>query len=96
MRITTIENESGSTALHLSGSISGAWVQELQDCCETLLRNGNTISLDLSDVQYAAAAALELLSELKSRNVALVGQTPLVARLLDAYEASQGVKETKC
>jgi len=96
LRITTIQTESGATTLQLSGSISGVWVKELQDCCATSLVNGKAVSLDLSDVQYADAAALELLSNLKSRNVAVVGWTPLVARLLDAYEATRGVKERKC
>ena len=97
LRITTIETESGTTELQLSGSISGVWVHELQTCCETFLANGNTLKLDLSDVQFADVAALELLSKLKSRsNVAVVGRTPLVTRLLDAYEAARDVKEAKC
>ena len=89
LRITTIEMEPGTTALQLSGSISGVWVQELQDCCETLLAKGSAVNLDLSDVQYADVAALELLSKLKSRKVAVVGWTPLVARLFDAHEGQR-------
>jgi ABC-type transporter Mla MlaB component len=84
LRIGTIEMESGARTLQLSGSISGAWVKELQDCCELLLSNGHLVTLDLSDVQYADVAGLELLSKLKSRNVSVVG-SPLVARLLEAY-----------
>ncbi len=89
LRIATIEMESGSKALQLSGSISGPWVQELQECCETWLAGGNPLTLDLNDVQYADFAGLELLSKLKSRNVSVVGWTPLVAKLLDAHEAQR-------
>ena len=87
LKISTNETKSGTKALQLSGSISGAWVQELQDCCERWLAAGNTVTLDLKDVDYADASGLELLSNLKSRQVAVVRWTPLVARLLDAHEA---------
>jgi anti-anti-sigma regulatory factor len=89
LRITVVERESGAPSLQLSGSISGVWVEELQDCCETLLADGNPLSLDLSDVQYVDVDGLELLSKLKSRNVSLVGGTPLVAQLLDAHEGQR-------
>jgi anti-anti-sigma regulatory factor len=89
LRIATVEMESGAKALQLSGSISGAWVQELQECCEIWLAGGNAVTLDLKDVQYADFAGLELLSKLKSRNVSVVGWTPLVAKLLDAHEAQR-------
>jgi anti-anti-sigma regulatory factor len=89
LRITTIEVEAGATALQLSGSISGVWVEELQDCCEALMASGNPVTLDLRDVQYADVAGLELLSKLKARNVSLVAGTPLVAQLLDAHEGQR-------
>ena len=89
LRIATTEMESGTKALQLSGSISGEWVQELQECCETWLACGNPVTLDLEDVQYADFAGLELLSTLKSRNVSVVRWTPLVAELLYAYEAQR-------
>jgi anti-anti-sigma regulatory factor len=87
LRIASIESDSGIKELQLSGSISGVWVQELQACCETWLAAGIALTLDLKDVQYADFAGLEVISKLKSRNVVLVGSTPLLARLLDAYEA---------
>ena len=89
LRIATIEMESGIKELQLSGSISGAWVQELRECCETWLATGNAVTLDLKDVQYADYAGLELISKLKSRNVVVVRRTPLIARLLDAHEAQR-------
>jgi ABC-type transporter Mla MlaB component len=89
LKISAIENESGIKALQLSGSISGAWVQELQSCCESWLAGGSLVTLDLKDVQFADPAGLELLSTLKARNVSVVRWTPLVARLLDAYEAQR-------
>ena len=89
LKIETIEMESGIKKLHLSGSISGAWVQELQECCETWLAAGNAVTLDLKDVQYADHAGLDLISKLKSRNVAVVRLTPLVARLLEVHEAQR-------
>jgi anti-anti-sigma regulatory factor len=95
LRIATVEMGSGAKALQLSGSISGAWVQELQECCETWLAGGNTVTLDLKDVQYADFAGLELLSKLKSRKVCVVGWTPLVAKLLDAHEAQRSQEETQ-
>ena len=87
LRIATIEMQSGIKELHLSGSISGTWVQELQDCCETWLAAGNAVTLDLKDVQYADYAGLELISKLKSRKVIVIRWTPLIAKLFDAHEA---------
>ena len=89
LRITTIETESGIKELQLSGSISDAWVEELHKCCEIWLAAGNTVSLDLKDVQYADYAGLELISKLKSRKVTVVRLTPLVARLLEVHEAQR-------
>ena len=89
LRITTVEMESGIKELQLSGSISDAWVEELQECCETWLAAGNAVTLDLKDVQYADYAGLDLISKLKSRNVTVVRLTPLVARLLEAHEAQR-------
>ena len=89
LRIATIEMGSGIKELHLAGSISGAWVQELQECCETWLAAGNAVTLDLKDVQYADYAGLELISKLKSRKVIVIRWTPLIAKLFDAHEAQQ-------
>jgi anti-anti-sigma regulatory factor len=89
LKITTIEMESGIEELQLSGSISEAWVQELQECCETWLAAGKAVTLDLKDVQYADYSGLELLSKLKSRNVTVVRLTPLIARLLEVHEAQR-------
>jgi anti-anti-sigma regulatory factor len=89
LKITTIEIESGIKELQLSGSISDAWVEELRECCEPWLAAGNTVILDLKDVQYADYAGLEMISKLKSRNVTVIRLTPLVARLLEAHEAQR-------
>jgi anti-anti-sigma regulatory factor len=87
LRITTVDMESGIKELQLSGSISDAWVEALQECCETWLAAGNAVTLDLKEVQYADYAGLELISKLKSRNVTLVGTTSLMARLLEVHES---------
>jgi len=75
LRIITVEMESGTKALQLSGSISDEWVQELRECCETWLAAGNVVTLDLKDVQYADHAGLALISQLRSRNVIVVRWT---------------------
>ena len=84
-----MEMEPGIKELQLSGSISDAWVQELQECCETWLAAGKAVTLDLKDVQYADYAGLELISKLRSRNVTMVRLTPLIARLLEMHEAQR-------
>jgi anti-anti-sigma factor len=87
LKISTVETESANKVLQLSGSISGAWVQELQDCCDAWLAAGNKVTLDLKDVEYADQSGLELLSKLRSQRVSVVRWTPLVAKLLDALDA---------
>jgi ABC-type transporter Mla MlaB component len=101
LKISTVDTESGTKELQLSGSISGAWVQELQNCCEAWLAAGNAVTLDLKDVEFADASGLELISTLRARNVLVVRWTPLVSRLLAAHEArnaefKSAVEETQC
>jgi hypothetical protein len=52
------------------------------------------MTLDLKDVKYVDSAGLTLISELKSRNVGLVRETPLLAGLLHAHETQRSSRGT--
>ena len=68
--------------LKLEGRVVGPWVGELRLVCESLLSSSRALNLDLSDVSYADAEGVELLTVLKSRGVMLVNGPPFVAEQL--------------
>ena len=68
--------------LKLEGRVVGPWVSELRLICESLLSNRRGLNLDLSDVSYADADGVELLTNLKSRGVLLANGSPFVSEQL--------------
>jgi ABC-type transporter Mla MlaB component len=92
LRIAIEGHGTAAQMLRLSGSISGVWVGELRRCCESCLAQGYRLVLDLQDVRYADYAGLELLSELKARDISVAQWTPLVSELLTAHEGQVGKK----
>ncbi len=89
LRITITETQSGGRTLQLSGNISDVWVAELRNCCEASLKQSTELAIDLAEVQYVDFAGLDLLCELRGRNVAVARWTPLVAEFLAAHCGSK-------
>jgi ABC-type transporter Mla MlaB component len=68
--------------LKLEGRLVGPWVNELQVICDSLLSEHRPLKLDLSDVAYADTEGVELLADLKLRQVTLENESPFLKEQL--------------
>jgi len=85
MRITVVESSSKGVRLRVEGRLMGRWVEELRRASDLhALSDGIRLTLDLADVSFADAAGIELLKELRTRSVALLSPSSLVAEQLKA------------
>jgi ABC-type transporter Mla MlaB component len=55
LKISQAGKANHSVTLKLEGRVVGPWVGELRQVCETLLTEGRTLKLDLTDVTLADA-----------------------------------------
>jgi hypothetical protein len=93
LKITVVESSSRAVRLRVEGRATGRWVEELRSACELQgLRDGIRLTLDLADVSFVDAAGIELLKELRMRNVTLLSPSPLVAEQLK--DAASGDKRS--
>ena len=64
--------------LKLEGRVVGPWVEELRRVCESFLSEGRKLKLDLTDVAFADADGVVVLTDFKSRGVILRNCSPFV------------------
>ena len=67
-----------SVTLKLEGRVVGPWVGELRQVCETHLTEGRALELDLTDVTFAEADGVAVLTGFKTRGVTLKNCSPFV------------------
>jgi anti-anti-sigma regulatory factor len=85
MKVTVVESSIGAVRLRVEGRLTGHWVEELRRVCDLhALDDGTRLTLDLADVSFADTAGIELLKELRTRVVILLGSSSLVAEQLKA------------
>jgi ABC-type transporter Mla MlaB component len=82
LRITATEARDQPVTLRLEGQLIGPWVAELRRACQDVLRQGQTLTLDLADVSFLDADAIALVQALATRRVALRNCSPFVAEQL--------------
>ena len=71
-----------SITLKLEGRVVGPWVGELRQVCETYLSEGRALKLDLTDVTFADADGVVVLTGFKTRGVTLKNCSPFVEEQL--------------
>jgi anti-anti-sigma regulatory factor len=84
LRIQLLDLQDGTATLQLAGRVAGPWVGELSRSCDRLLRVGGPLNVDLLEVTFVDRAGVELLRDLRGRQVALVNCSPFVAEQLKA------------
>jgi anti-anti-sigma regulatory factor len=84
LRIQLLDLQDGTATLQLAGRVAGPWVGELSRSCDRLLRVGGPLTVDLLEVTFVDRAGVELLRDLRGRQVALVNCSPFVAEQLKA------------
>ncbi len=82
LRISTIESGNHYAILRLEGRLAGPWVAQLSDTCERLLREGCALELDFAGVSFVDPDGVALVSDLKSRGIALTRCPPFVEQQL--------------
>ena len=71
LKISQAEKANGEFTLELEGRVGGPWVHELQSVCESLLKEGRVLKLDLAGVSYVDTDGVSVLVSFKSRGVTL-------------------------
>lgn len=84
LRISTISTNDGSTTLHLEGSISGAWVDELRQMAEAVLANAKALVIDCRGVSFSDTQGQQLIRELLARDVILMNCSPFLESQLQS------------
>jgi len=87
----TVEQEPGNITLILEGSLSGAWVSELEDVWRSAVssRVGSAVRVDLADVYRIDAAGRYLLLLIDERGGQMIGSG---GRVLDDLVESWHLK----
>ena len=78
LKISQAGKANNSVTLKLEGRVVGPWVGELRQVCETLLTEGRAVKLDLTDVSFADADGVAVLTGFKTRGVTLKDCSPFV------------------
>ena len=80
LRITVVDSSNVAVRLRVEGRLTGRSVEELRQSCElhTPLE-GARLTLDLADISFADTDGIELLNDLKNRNVVLQNLAPFLA-----------------
>jgi anti-anti-sigma regulatory factor len=86
LRLTTIAQNGAATTILVAGQIVAEWVAFLEDECATLLRDGRSLHLDLSDVTYIDSKGVDALNRLAPRQLTITNCPPLIRELLDREE----------
>jgi anti-anti-sigma regulatory factor len=82
LKISQSGKANHSVTLKLEGRVVGPWVGELRQVCETLLTEGRALKLDLTDVTFADADGVTVLTGFKTRGVTLKNCSPFVEEQL--------------
>jgi ABC-type transporter Mla MlaB component len=78
LKISQAGKANQCVTLKLEGRVVGPWVEELRQVCETLLSEGRKLKLDLTDVAFADADGVVVLTDFRSRGVTLRNCSPFV------------------
>ncbi len=85
LRITTLDLATQIATLRVEGRLVGPWVHELRIACESVLRQGRALNLDLVQLEFADVWGLELLSSIKKRGVTLANPSPFLEEELNSF-----------
>ena len=86
LRVTVVESSDSSVRLRVEGRLTGRSIEEMRESCELHLGEGVHLTLDLVDVSFADADGIELLKDLRSRDVTILNLVPYLALQLRVAE----------
>jgi ABC-type transporter Mla MlaB component len=84
LKISEIKSTNHARVLRFEGQLVGPWVEEARDACEQLLKDHQSLRVELRDVDYLDTSGAALLLELRSRGVALMECSVFIEQRLKA------------
>ena len=87
LKISESQSASRRVILRLEGRVIGPWVSELQQSCESVLREGRPLCLQLAGVEYLDAEGVALLRRLRAQGAQLRELSPFVREQLKRVES---------
>ncbi len=88
LRLSSTESPADGTVFRLEGQLVGAWTAELRDACQSHLRAGKSLSLDLGSISRIDRSGFDLLASLSRQSVALLHCSPFQAAQLQQLVAA--------
>lgn len=73
--------------VRVEGQMTGRWVAEVREYCQSLLDQGLSVTLDLEEVSFLDRSGVSLLRELTTRRVRFVNCSPFLVEILKTSEA---------
>jgi STAS domain len=87
LRVTVVESSDSSVRLRVEGRLTGRSIEELRESCELhALVDGMRLILDLADVSFSDGDGIELLKDLRRREVTILNLVPYLALQLRVAE----------
>ena len=83
LKIKKTELENGEVVLKIEGKIFGNYKEEFISACEEALKNGDLVSMDLSDVTFIDKEGGAYLKSLGRKKVQLVNKSLFIRDLLN-------------
>jgi len=90
LKITTVGSLDQEVTLQLDGRVTGPWVELLRQSAESVLAEGERLTLDLQNIYFIDCEGVELFKSLIDRGVRQVNAPLFVAEQIRKCEASQG------
>lgn len=87
-KITT-HKDGARTIFELEGRLAGPWVDELKDCWQRAQRDGEMVTIALTQVSYVDSAGKSILTEMHRHGAELVAEGCMVKAIIE--EIKRGV-----
>jgi anti-anti-sigma regulatory factor len=86
-----IEEKCDSATLRLEGRLAGAWVEELERCCQNVLarRQNRALVIELDGVTFVDEEGQSLLREMHDAGATLVGRGAQCRYLVEQIQQQQ-------
>jgi hypothetical protein len=87
----TIHRDRGQTNFELEGSLAGIWVDELRECWQKARREGDEITVALTQVTYVDHAGKAILTEMHCQGAELAAEGCMIKAIIE--EIRRGAKQ---
>jgi len=90
LKITTVGSLDQEVTLQLDGRVTGPWVELLRESAESVLAEGERLTLDFQNIYFIDCEGVRLIKSLLDHGVRQVNAPLFVAEQIRKCEAGQG------